>query len=290
MIFDRKLLLAVSCLTVVAPSAARAQAPAADDPAKVIRIYREEIKPGRGAAHERNESAWVQAFAKANTGAHYVALTSMTGPSEAWFCEGHDSFASIEKADKEIEKNAALTAEIEALSAKDGDMVSGSRGLVARYRKDLSYRPSPVNLGKAHYWGVFIERVKPGYREDYEESSRMDVAAYTKAGINSERWLAYQVAAGSPGGLYFYFVPMTSLAEGDIDNEKAYAEAMGERGRSRQSEITRQGVLSSEFQLFAVSPKMSYLPKEVTSADPDFWTPKPAAPPKAGAKTDKPKP
>ena len=38
-----------------------------------------------------------------------------------------------------------------------------------------------------------------------------------------------------------------------------------------------------------MSPKMSYLPKEVTAADPDFWTPKPAAP-KAGAKTDKPKP
>jgi hypothetical protein len=289
MIFDRKLLLAVSCLTVVAPLAARAQAPAADDPAKLIRIYREEIKPGRVGAHERNESAWVQAFAKANTGAHYVALTSMTGPPEAWFIEPHDTFAAIEKIDKEIEKNPALVAEIEGLSAKDGELLSGSRGLIARYREDLSYRPSPVNLGKAHYCGVFMERVKPGYRQDYEESTKLDVAAYTKAGISNERWIAYQVSAGASGGLFMYFVPMTSLAEGDIDNEKAYAAAMGPRGQARQSGITRQSVTSSEFQIFSISPKMSYLPKEVTAADPDFWTPKLAAP-KATAKTDKPKP
>lgn len=283
-------ILAVSCLAVAVPSQIRAQSSPADDPAKVIRIFREEVKPGRAAAHEKNESAWAQAFARAGYGAHYVALTSMSGPPEAWFIEPHDTFASIEKADKDVEKNAALVAEVEALSARDGDLLSASRGLMARYREDLSYRPSPVGLGKVRYVGVFSERVKPGYRRDYEESVKLDVAAYTKAGISNERWIAYQVAAGSPGGLYVYFAPMASLAEADIDNQKVYDEAIGERGRARQIEIARQGMLSSEFQVFAVNPKMSYLPKEVTGVDPAFWTPKPAAPKPAAAKSDKPKP
>jgi hypothetical protein len=283
------LMLALSCLAVGAPSHSRAQSPAADDPAKLIRIFREEVKPGRAAAHQKNEAAWAQAFARAGYASHYVAMTSMTGLPEAWFIEPHDSFASIEKVDQEMEKNAALVAEVEALSAKDGDLLSSFRGLIARYREDLSYRPSPVGLGKVRYVGVFSERVKPGYRRDYEESVKLDVAAYTKAGITNERWIGYSVAAGSPGGLYLYFAPMAALAAGDVDNEKVYEEAMGERGRARQTEITRQGVLSTEFQLFEVSPKMSYLPKEVTGVDPDFWTPKPAAP-KAAAKSDKPKP
>ena len=32
-----------------------------------------------------------------------------------------------------------------------------------------------------------------------------------------------------------------------------------------------------ETRLLAFSPKMSYLPKEMTERDPDFWTPKPPA-------------
>ena len=97
-------------------------------------------------------------------------------------------------------------------------MVSSSRGLMARYREDLSYRPSPVDLGKARYCRrSFMERVKPGYREDYEEAIKMDVAAYGKAADQPTRsWIAYSGrAAGSSGGLYLYFVPMSSLAESD---------------------------------------------------------------------------
>jgi hypothetical protein len=286
---DRTVLLVTSSLMFSVPVAARAQSSAADDPAMVIRIFREEVKPGRAAAHERNESAWVQAFAKGSYRAHYLGLTSMTGAPEAWFIEPHDSFASIEKADKEVEKNAGLAAELEALSARDGEMLSTFRGLIARYREDLSYRASPVGIAKTRYVGVGLERVKPGYRRDYEDSTRLDVAAYTKAGISNERWIAYQVIAGT-AGLYLYFTPMASLAEGDIDNQKTYDDAMGERGRARQIEINRQAILSSEFQVFAVSPKMSYLPKEVTGVDPDFWTPKPAGAKPAANKADKPKP
>ncbi len=284
------LFLASSCLTVGAAGVAGAQTTSADAPAKVIRILREEVKPARGSAHEKHEAGWPAAFAKANYSVHYIAMTSMSGPSEAWFIEPHDSFASLERADQEAEKNPTMQAELEALLPREGEFLSGGRAILARYREDLSYRPTPVNIGKAHYVGVYSERVKPGYGLDYEESAKMDVAAYTKAGITNERWIAYQVAAGAQLGTFLYFSPWTTLAEADIDNQKAYDAAMGDSGRLRQTDISRQSIASREFQVFAVSPKMSYLSKEAMAADPDFWNPKPVAKPPAGKAEAKPKP
>ncbi len=83
---------------------------------------------------------------------------------------------------------------------------------------------------------------------------------------------------------------MTTLAEADIDNDKAYDAAMDNAGRRRQTDMNRSGIASWEFNLFAVSPKMSYMSKEVMAADPDFWNPKPAAKPPAGKAEAKPKP
>lgn len=66
-------------------------------PPNVIQIYREEVKPGKVAAHEKTEVGWPRAFAKANSPDHYIAMTSMTGPNEAWFINGYDSLATLEK-------------------------------------------------------------------------------------------------------------------------------------------------------------------------------------------------
>ena len=48
-------------------------------PPKVMQIIREFVKPGKaGAAHEKGESAFVQAFARAKWPTHYFAATSVT--------------------------------------------------------------------------------------------------------------------------------------------------------------------------------------------------------------------
>src|SRR3989304_8303900 len=93
---------------------------AQNDPPKpppIVSIYREQVKPGKGGAHEKSEMAWVQAYAKAKAPAHYVAMTSVTGPDEAWFIEARDSFASVQKDQEAIMGNAALSAEIDAIAA-----------------------------------------------------------------------------------------------------------------------------------------------------------------------------
>jgi uncharacterized protein involved in type VI secretion and phage assembly len=39
--------------------------------------------------------------------------------------------------------------------------------------------------------------------------------------------------------------------------------------------------------IYQFDPKMSYMPKEFTSADPDFWTPKPKPTASSSAPADK---
>ena len=55
-------------------------------PPKVLVIFREFLKPGKaGRTHEKSESAFVQALARAKWPTHYLALTSMSGRSRALF-------------------------------------------------------------------------------------------------------------------------------------------------------------------------------------------------------------
>jgi len=42
-------------------------------------------------------------------------------------------------------------------------------------------------------------------------------------------------------------------------------------------ELANAGTLDTETSIFLFNPKMSYVSQEVASADPDFWTAKPAA-------------
>ena len=54
------------------------------------------------------------------------------------------------------------------------------------------------------------------------------------------------------------------------------AEAFGADNLAKYNKLLGDIVLSSEFTLFAVNPKMSNPPKEFIAADPGFWAPKPA--------------
>lgn len=72
----RSIILVAGFLLSSAPLV-QAQSP---EPSHLIRIFREDIKSGRGAAHEKVEAAYVRAFSKAGY-TNYVGLDNMTGTS-----------------------------------------------------------------------------------------------------------------------------------------------------------------------------------------------------------------
>jgi len=273
-------------LLLSAGSLALAQEQAPSGPPKVLQIFREEVKPGKGAAHEKVEAGWPRAFANAKWPTHYFAMVSVTGPSEAWFLTGFDSLAAWEKDRLDTEKNTALTAELDQLGEKDGELLSGVRSIVATYRQDLSYRPTGVNIGQMRYFYVTTFRIRPGHEKDYIDANKIVRDAHEKANV-PEHWAVFQVTSGMPNGTYLSFQPLKTLAEVDAfpqTHGKAYQDATGEEGRQKLRELASAGALSSETTIFAFSPKMSYVSKEIAAADPEFWTPKPAVEAAAVAK------
>src|SRR5712691_6129194 len=113
-------LLALPSLLCIGATAARAQALPTTQPA-LITIYREQVKLGRATDHERIEAGWPAAFAKAKSPIYYLAMTSLTGPSEAWFIVPFASNAAVADEMKLESSDTALAAELARLTRADAE-------------------------------------------------------------------------------------------------------------------------------------------------------------------------
>jgi hypothetical protein len=274
--------LYVSALVVsLGPLAAlRAQQDAAQmtGPPQVLQIYREEVKPGKGVAHEESEANFARAFARAKWPTHYLGLTAMTGPNEAWFIVGYPSMAALEQDQRNIEKQPALMAELGRLGARDGEMLNNTHGLIATYIDSLSYKPQ-IDLGATRYFELFTFHVRPGHGREFAQAAKMFRDAYAKVPDVPAQWATFSLAYGARGPTFFVFIPAKSLEEMDEhpDRDKKFADAMGDENWKALSKIESDAYIDVQSDIFAIDPKMSYVAQAVAARDPDFWTPKPPA-------------
>ena len=261
--------------------AAEAQQPAAPAPSTppVLVIYREEVKPGRAAAHAANETAWATAYLKGAAPQQWLGMTSVAGPTEAWFLSGYASYEEFQKSEDAIEGHATLAADSDRFSAVDGDLVNRTSTIVAANRPALSYR-SDVKLPDMRYMQVDIVRVKAGFDGDFRTAWRTIAEAHTKGNMD-EHWAVYEVDAGAQDLTFYFFYPRKTLSEidksGPMHAAAAYRDAVGENGRNQQREMFQRSVESSQTLIFKFRPAMSVLTKEWTDTDPAFWSPKPVA-------------
>lgn len=255
-------------------------------PPKVLVIQREVVKQGQSAAHEKWEMGWPRAFAKANWPTRYLAATSLTGESRALFFVGYDSEADWEKDNTAQAKNAALKAQLDALSAKDADYIKEMTTSVFTYMPEISYKAAEASIPNMRYFRIAAIEVKPGHNDHFVEVRKLVRAAHEKANLG-DHYAVYHRTSGGSGGLYLIFVPMKSLAEDDqfaSIHGDAYKAALGDDGQKKVADFQAQGVESAETQIFEFNPKMSYPPKAFLDANPDFWTVKPAPAAKPAAK------
>jgi hypothetical protein len=250
-------------------------------PAPVLQIFRESIKEGRGAAHEKVEGEYAAAFRKANFPGHYVALSAMSGTGEVWFVQPAPSFGATEDWMKAEEKEPLKSA-VAMLDARDGELRSGSRSMYAVFHSELSYNLAKFNPYKARFFSVGTYRLKLGQEQAFTKAAQTLFAAYEKANID-ECIVGYQVVAGAPSGTYLFIVGMDSLKFMDDApaRSKSLMEAMGEDQFSQFMKGTGDLIASIESTLFQVKPGMSYVGQAAIDADPAFWKPKPAPKPAA---------
>jgi hypothetical protein len=258
---------------------------AAQEPPRVLRIFREEIKPGRNAAHEKVEMGYVRAFAKAKYG-NYLGMDSVSGPNEAWFFEPYDSAASLEKAIELTDNSPTLKAELAQLDPQDGDLRTGGRVLIATLNQGLSYAGAgqPESMAKNRYVQVQIVRIRPGHNLEFQAARRMLNEAWQKMKVEQRRPV-YTVNSGMPAGTIMVLGATPSLKTLDpVPSAMTVPQAMGEADFAKYQKLLADSEISAENLLFRMNPRMSYPPKDFIDADKEFWAPKPkpAAKPAAG--------
>ena len=278
----KQMAVAVAIVCIAGATAIAAAQEAMMQPPKVLAITREVLKTGKGAAHEKWEAGWPRMFAKANWPTHYMAMTAMSGEPRVVFMSGYDSLDAWTKDTEAQGKNAAMAAEQASLADKDGDYLTGLTNGVFAYMPELSYHPE-VPVAGTRYFGVVGFHVKRGHDNHFVEARKVAVAAHEKGGLG-DHFAIYHMIAGGAAGTYLIFIPMKSLAELDAFatvHGKPYKDALGEDGQKALDDFEAQGLESQETQLFAISPSMSYPPKEWVAADSEFWGAKMAMPAKA---------
>jgi hypothetical protein len=263
-----------SCLVFLLAPALLAQSGPMPPPPLML-FVREEVKPGHGAGHAATESAWTRALAKGGSKDHYLGMSALTGPSEAWFIMGYDSFADWEAKQNEFDKNPVMKAEVDKIAQQDGEHVSGTRTLLGTWRKDLSYGP-PVEIGKMRYMRIRTFRVKQGQGRAFEAGVKLALEGYEKSAYGAS-FAFYEIAAGTGSPTYLVLRPLKSLAEMDgmAAAEKAFQAALGEDGQKAMQKVFTDTVNVVENQLFAFSPRLSFPGPGVIASDSAFWTVKP---------------
>jgi hypothetical protein len=255
----------------------------------VLQITREYVKPYRaGMAHDKTESAFVAAFARAKFPAYYVGMDSMSGKSRALFFTQYASFADWEKATKILEKSPTLGAEIERAGIADGELLDELDSVAYTYDADLSYHPHP-DISHARYMEISVFHVRPGHGDDWHKIAKLAKDAHDKA-ADSAHWAMFEIAYGAEDGTYIALTACNSMAEidSDIADGKKFRDAIGDDGWKNLNDLFAATVDASHSELFSINPKQSYVSPDWIKADPDFWKPKAA---EAAAKpTAKPTP
>jgi len=247
-------------------------------PPKVLLVMREFIKPGRGGAvHEKAESAFVQAFARAKWPTHYFAASAMTGKPRVLFLVGFDSFEAWEKDNQATQKNAALSAALDRAAAADGENLDGYDTSVLVYNEEQSLR-APVDIAHMRYFEIYLYRLRPGHRHEWDELAKLVKTGYEK--VEGVHWATYEADYGQEGTTLVIFVPLKSASEIDkgFTDDKQFATNLGEDGLKKLGELEAASVEFSQRNLFQFTPSMSYPRDEWIKADPDFWKPKTSAP------------
>jgi hypothetical protein len=259
---------------------------------KVLQIMREYTKPGKaGMVHDKAESAFVQAMSHAKWPTNYVGMTSITGKQRALFFTFYDSFEALEKDGAAQEKNATLSAAIDRAGEADGQLLDSMDQGLFYFSDEMSLRPR-ADLSQVRFLQILSFHVRPGHDDEWGEVMKLVKGAYEK-GVPDAHWGLFRQMFGGEGGTYLVLIGRKSLSEidkGIMQDDMKFAAALGEDGMKKLNEKFGASVDSSQEQLFAINPRMSYVSDEWIKADPDFWKPKAAAAPKPAAEDKKAKP
>ena len=267
------------CLTVVCFAEAVAQ-DGPPPPPNVLFIVREEIRPGKDAAHLEESQRYTNVLRKVKSPYGRIGMNAIAGSEhEVLYVWPFDSFAMFEKMNQDVEKwsTGQYRADFEAIAPGE-DLHVSQRDMLAVLRPDLSYR-TPVNVPEMRYMMIETMRLKPGQDENFMNGARMYIDGLKKGNVDAH-FSVFQVIAGAQPGTFLLIEPMKSLAELDKFHErsKALRNALGAEGMKSLDKIGSEVFDTGDVVIYAFNPRMSYVQNDFISKDkasPSFWVPNP---------------
>jgi hypothetical protein len=252
-----------------APVVAQDQTTQVHPPPKVLEIITEDIKPGQaGSPHQKTEAAFAQAMRDAKSPSSYIGMDALTGKTRAVFFVGYDSFADLQKDMDTTQANKPLASALDSATIADGALLESVTTSVYSYRDDFSLR-GPVDITKMRYFEISIFHVRSGHEHDWDTLVKLYMKAFDA--VPNAHWAVFEKEYGADSANTFIIVtPMRSLAEVDqeIADDKKLPSQVGEAQLQMMRELGASTIESSESHLFAINPKMSYVPSDW---DPSFW-------------------
>lgn len=261
-------------LTLSAPPSLFAQHEAgqAQGPSKYLYVHNVELKPEQGGAFEKLESDEVQAEHAANAPSHYLGLWPITGSDHVLFLHGFDSFADLQKDHEATMGMSKLMTTLRADDASEAALIASSHTSIYSYEADLSLN-APVDLSKMRFMRIILFRVRNGHDQDFEHVVKLFIKAY-QSSIPDARWAMFEKMYGEGSdNTYVLVTPMESLSVVDVmhDNGKKFRDAVGADQLQLLHNSIDAAVESSEADIFAFGPQISYVPDSWVTASPDFW-------------------
>ena len=171
-------------------------------PHKVLQIHRDFVKTGKESDLYRLEVQAAQASVKENSPIPYLTLSSVSGQNELWSMIWYESYAEMDRLREEYAKRTALATELRRVLQPKSDLVSGGENLFATHRQDISQGPD-VEIAKARFFSITIDRVVPGHITEYEEMQKILKTAHAKLSVQDSH-AVYQVISGAANGTFLF--------------------------------------------------------------------------------------
>lgn len=252
---------------------------------KYVLLVHQEFPAGKAAARQKLSSDISRDFDRLKIPNCWIEMQAWTGAPNALFFDAFDSYEQMERAHGFLADAYAKHPQLASGSQQIAELMTSMKTVVAIRRDDLGYRVDHIDLSKVRFMRIVIVHVRPGHENEFTESFKTLAAAYEK--INSPNpWMVYQVDLGIPRPTFLVIVPLTKLEEMDklLANATAVRSAEGETGVAQIQQVAREAYVSSEVQLYVVSPQMSHVSPAFAAGDPAFWILKPQPPPPAKKK------
>jgi hypothetical protein len=246
----RLLLLAALCLPLFAQ----------DPPSPIIYLYREQVRPGRMPKLAPIEEAAARFCATAHCPNPYLAITSITGPTEICWINGFDSVDSMEKVWHDYAVNEQISQELNRVAENKADLVLPAQIMIARYRDDLSFSSS-TTFAYARYISITTVQTHPGQQSSFEKMRLTLKGAHQRSG--RAQWV-YQITSGAEDGTFLIMTPGRTMQE-------LHAFEITDERIPNVQDLMRDAIASSETRLYAVTPSMSMPAQSWVDSDPDFW-------------------